>query len=156
MKEAAVRLRGVQIEAVLVLAALSAGCAYDPSFGFPIQEGDIGAGRQAFIDHQCHQCHGVAGVRLPALSGASPPIFELGGETTTIKSYAELMTGIINPNHFISEGFRDQQLRLNAGLPLESPMPLPHIDNMTVRQLIDLVAFLDSRYILIDGYDSGD
>jgi hypothetical protein len=89
---------------------------------------------------------------LPALAGASPPIFELGGETTTIKSYAELMTGIINPNHFISETYRDQQLRLNAGLPLESPMPLPHIDNMTVRQLIDLVAFMDSRYVLVDPY----
>jgi L-cysteine S-thiosulfotransferase len=156
VKEFVVQLRRVQIGAVLVLAAVAAGCAYVPSFGFPIEEGDIEAGRQAFIDHQCHQCHSVAGVRLPALAGASPPIFELGGETTNIKSYAELMTGIINPNHFISESYRDQQLRLNAGLPLQSPMPLPHIDNMTVRQLIDLVAFLDSKYILVDGYDSQD
>jgi hypothetical protein len=39
-------------------------------------------------------------------------------------------------------------------LPLESPMPTPHIDTMTVRQLIDLVAFLDSRYLLVEGYDS--
>jgi hypothetical protein len=31
-------------------------------------------------------------------------------------------------------------------------MPLPHIDNMTVRQLIDLVAFMDSRYVLVDPY----
>jgi L-cysteine S-thiosulfotransferase len=156
MKERVVQLRGVQIGAVWVLATVAAGCSYVPSFGFPIEEGDIEAGRQAFIDHQCHQCHGVAGVRLPALAGASAPIFELGGATTTLKSYAELMTGIINPNHFISEGYRNQQLRLNAGLPVQSPMPLPHIDTMTVRQLIDLVAFLDSRYILVDGYDSQD
>jgi hypothetical protein len=33
-------------------------------------------------------------------------------------------------------------------------MPMPHIDNMTVRQLIDIVAFLDSRYILTEGYTS--
>lgn len=146
------QFKAIQIVAAVAYAVLAAGCAYDPSFGFPIEEGDIEAGRQAFIDHQCHQCHSIAGMSLPALAGASPPIFELGGETTTIKSYAELMTGIINPNHFISETYRDQQLRLNAGLPLESPMPLPHIDNMTVRQLIDLVAFMDSRYVLVDPY----
>jgi hypothetical protein len=34
-------------------------------------------------------------------------------------------------------------------------MPTPQIDNMTVRQLIDLVAFLDSKYQLIAGYDPG-
>lgn len=143
----------VQIAAVLLLAAAAAGCAYNPGFGFPIEEGDVDAGRQAFVDHRCHQCHSVAGVTLPPLAGADEPIFELGGETAAIKSYAELMTGIINPDHFVSETFRDQQ-RLNAELPVRSPMPLPHIDNMTVRQLIDLVAFLDSRYVLVDGYDS--
>ena len=63
------------------------------------------------------------------------------------------MTSIINPNHVISERYREQLL-LDAVIPLESPMPTPHIENMTVRQLIDLVAFLDSRYQSIDGYIS--
>jgi hypothetical protein len=31
-------------------------------------------------------------------------------------------------------------------------MPMDHIETMTVREVIDLVAFLDSRYILIDDY----
>ena len=31
-------------------------------------------------------------------------------------------------------------------------MPSEHIDTMTVRQLIDVVAFLDSRYVLIEDY----
>jgi L-cysteine S-thiosulfotransferase len=136
-------------------AVLASGCAFTPTFGFPIQEGDIDAGRQAFIDHRCHQCHSVADVSLPALAGASAVMLELGGETTYVRSYAELVTSIINPNHVISERFRDRQLREGV-LPLESPMPMPHIDNMTVRQLIDLVAFLDSRYVLVQGYDSAD
>jgi len=148
-----VRLKVVQIVAVSSLALLVAGCAFDPSFGFPIEQGVIEDGRQAFIDHRCHQCHSVAGVRLPALAGASPPVLELGGEIIAVKSYAELMTSIINPNHAISERYREQ-LRLDAVVPLDSPMPTPSIDNMTVRQLIDLVAFLDSRYTLIQGYDS--
>lgn len=145
------KLKGLLILAVSSLASLTAGCAYDPSFGFPIERGDIDAGRQAFIDHHCHQCHSVAGVSLPPLAGANPPILELGGEIVYAKSYAELMTSIINPNHAISERYREQ-LRLEATVPLDSPMP-QLIDNMTVRQLIDLVVFLDSRYVLIEGYE---
>lgn len=147
------QLKGLWIAAALSLPALVTGCSYTPTFAFPIEEGNIDAGRQAFIDHQCHQCHTVAGVRLPELAGAPPPLLELGGETTTLKSYAELVTSIINPNHVISEKYRDQ-LRANAVVPLQSPMPMPHIDNMTVRQLIDIVAFLDSRYQLVEGYVS--
>jgi Cytochrome c len=148
-----VRSRSVSIVAVLSLAALASGCDYTSIFGFPVDEGDIEAGRQAFIDHQCHRCHSVAGVSLPPLAGADRPMLELGGETTSVKSYAELMTSIINPNHTISERYRERQA-LNAVVPLESPMPMPNIDNMTVRQLIDLVAFLDSRYQLVEGYTS--
>jgi sulfur-oxidizing protein SoxX len=155
LRRVVVPLKRIPIVAVSLLAALVTGCAYDPTFGFPIEEGDIAAGRQAFIDHRCHQCHSVAGVPLPELAGAPAPLLELGGETTSIKSYAELMTSIVNPNHFISERYRDRLL-LNAEVPLESPMPTPDIDNMTVRQLIDLVAFLDSRYELIDDYVSSD
>ncbi len=147
------QLRGVRILTVLSAAVLVAGCAYSSGFSFPIEQGDIAEGRQAFIDHQCHQCHSVAGVRLPVVAGASPIQLELGGEIIAAKSYAELLTSIINPNHVISERYREQ-LVLEAVVPLESPMPTPHIENMTVRQLIDLVAFLNSRYVLIDDYDS--
>jgi sulfur-oxidizing protein SoxX len=147
-------LKGAKIAVALSFVMLIAGCASYSSFGFPIERGDIDEGRQAFIDHQCHQCHSVAGVRLPELAGASPPILELGGETIAVQSYAGLVTSIINPNHVISERYREQ-LQLNAVIPLDSPMPTPHIETMTVRQLIDLVTFLDSRYLFIDGYDPG-
>jgi len=136
----------------IAATVLAAGCAYDPSFGFPVSEGDIAAGRQAFIDHQCHACHDVAGVQLPPLAGRSEVLLELGGPTATVRSYGGLMTSIINPNHEISDDYRNRLL-LNAEVPLNSPMPMPHIETMTVRQLIDMVAFLDSRYVLIEDYD---
>ena len=135
-------LKGAKIAVALSFVMLIAGCASYSSFGFPIERGDIDEGRQAFIDHQCHQCHSVAGVRLPELAGASPPILELGGEAAL--PFAELVTSIIDPNHNISERYREQ-LRLNAVVPLESPMPTPHMETMSVRQLVDLVTFLDSR-----------
>lgn len=143
-----------RIITALVSSLFIAGCAYTSSFSLPVHEADIDAGRQAFIDHRCHQCHSVAGIRLPPLAGASTPQLELGGRTHTVKNHAELLTSIINPNHAISEDYR-QKLLLEGEIPLDSPMPTPRIDNMTVRQLIDLVAFLDSRYVLIDGYDPG-
>jgi hypothetical protein len=52
----------------------------------------------------------------------------------------------------ISERYRDQAL-LRTELPLESPMPTPNLDTMTVRQLIDIIAFLDSKYeLLVEDY----
>jgi L-cysteine S-thiosulfotransferase len=146
--------RLTKLSAAFSLALLGTGCSYNPTFGFPVEQGNIEAGRQAFIDHRCHQCHSVAGVRLPELAGASSPLFELGGETSTLKAYSELVTSIINPDHRISERYREEVLR-QAGPPLASPMPMAHIETMTVRQLIDLVAFLDSRYVLIDDYETG-
>jgi mono/diheme cytochrome c family protein len=135
------------------VAGLS-GCAYTPVFGFPIEQGNIADGRQAFVDHRCHQCHSIAGERLPPLAGADDPLLELGGQTIYVKSFADIMTSVINPDHRISERYRDQLLRQGI-IPVDTPMPAPHIDTMTVRQLIDIVAFLDSKYELIEGYDSG-
>lgn len=140
---------GTSLVAAIILAV---GCAYNPSF--PVQEGDIDRGRQAFIDHQCHQCHSVFGVDLPELAGAGPLQLELGGEIIAARTYADLMTSIINPNHVISDVYRER-LGLDALVPLQSPMPMPDLDHMTVRQMIDLVTFLDSRYVLIEEYRSG-
>ena len=145
----------MQLRAVsIVVGVISvAGCAGTSLFGFPADQGDIAAGRQAFIDHRCHQCHSIADERLPPLAGADRPILELGGPTTLVRSYADLTTSVINPNHAISERYRDQQL-LNAEIPLESPMPRPNLDTMTVRQLIDIVAFLDFKYgLVVEDYE---
>ena len=145
------RTSRLAIVAALSMAILGTGCTYYPTFGFPVEEGNIEAGRQAFVDHRCHQCHSIAGLRLPELAGASAPMLELGGETSLVKAYSELVTSIINPDHRISLRYIEQQRPPVA--PLTSPMPMAHIETMTVRQVIDLVAFLDSRYILIDDYD---
>ena len=136
----------------LLAATVVVGCAYGPSF--PVQEGDAERGRQAFVDHQCHQCHSVSGIDLPALAGAGPIHLQLGGEIVSVKTYAELITSIINPNHVIADAYREQ-LFLEAAVPIDSPMPLPDIDRMTVRQLIDIVTFLDSRYVMIEDYGQG-
>lgn len=137
---------------LLLLAGLVSGCTYYPTFGFPVEEGSIEDGQQAFIDLQCTRCHTVAGVDLPRPAGAPAPMLELGGETSYLRAYSELVTSIINPDHRIADEYRERMER-RALLPLDSPMPAEYIDIMTVRQLIDIVAFLDSRYILIEDYE---
>lgn len=137
---------------LLLLAALG-GCATHPDyatqFRFPIEWGDIARGRQAFIDLECHQCHTVDGVELERYPGDSPVTVELGGEIVYAKTYADLVTSIINPSHALS----DEYLRtLPRGERRAATSMMPFKDQMTVTQLIDLVTFLNSRYVLMEGY----
>jgi mono/diheme cytochrome c family protein len=106
-----------------------------------LPDGDAKKGEQAFLDLKCHRCHRVEGFASPA-----PEQFNLllGGETAQVKTYGQLVTSIINPSHVLSERY---QRELNAGPG--SPMP-SYANEMTVGQMIDLVAFLQRRYRLMD------
>jgi L-cysteine S-thiosulfotransferase len=125
------------------LLVLFAGCEYGPKSGkgFRLPEGDIEKGKTAFVDLNCHTCHRVSGIDLPPSVATAPTNIVLGGEVTYIRSYGELVTSIIHPSHGLAPGFRKEQLQ-DAKL---SPMP-EFNDVMTVRQMIDLVTFLQSRY----------
>ena len=132
---------------LIVLAAtlpVLGGCASSSTFAFPVEQGDAAAGRRAFIEHSCQRCHTVVGETLPPPPGMSFPMLQLGSPPTTIRSYADLTTAIVNPNHALSERYR-QQLQ-QTGIPADSPMPTQSLDTMTVRQLINIVAFLGSKY----------
>jgi|SaaInl5LU_22_DNA_1037371.scaffolds.fasta_scaffold07980_5 L-cysteine S-thiosulfotransferase len=147
-------MRAVQsILVIMGLMAISA-CVYDPNmrrdFDFPIERGDAAQGELAFIDLGCPQCHSVRGVELPALNNPYPIHLELGGSETYRKTDAELMTSIINPNHVISDRYRNQML-VEGAVPLDSPMP--YFEYMSLGQLFDIVAFLDSKYQVVDPLD---
>ena len=140
---------------VLIFGSLVlAGCATHPDyasqFRFPIEWGDITEGQKAFVALECHQCHTVNGVALPRFEGDSPVALELGGEIVYAKTYADLLTSIINPGHVVSEEYRSSLPR-EARRGATTIMPLK--DKMTVDQLIDLVMFLNSRYVLMEGYE---
>lgn len=139
---------------VLMATALLGGCRTYPdevgSFRFPILQGDINRGQQAFLRLECNQCHVVDGVELPAFSGPRPVTVELGGDLYFAKTYGDLVTSIINPDHVLSDNYLDQlprEVRRRTG---SSPMYLK--EDMLVTELIDIVAFLNSRYRLLPGY----
>lgn len=137
----------------LVGCLFLSGCRTDPntfgSFRFPILNGDIERGQEAFVKLECHQCHVVDGVDLPNYSGR-PLTVELGGELYFAKSYGDLVTSIINPDHVISQDYLDQLPRAVRRQTTSSPMYLK--EDMLVTELIDIVAFLNSRYSLLPGY----
>jgi sulfur-oxidizing protein SoxX len=140
----------------LCLAALTALSAcrtypdYSSDFRFPISNGDVAQGREAFVRLGCPQCHTVSGVTLPEFTGTRFITMPLGGELIFAKTYGNLVTSIINPNHIISDVYLDQLPANQRNRTNTTPMYMN--PNMKVTELIDIVAFLNSRYSLLPGY----
>lgn len=102
-----------------------------------LPSGDAAAGRQAFIDLSCTACHRVwmeNGFPEPFSAAIGP---ELGPHQAG-QQPGRLATSIVAPSHVISEDVKKQ---MKASL---SPMG-DFSQIMTVRQLIDLIAYIRSR-----------
>ena len=149
--------------ALLASLALLQGCgpqgANAPA-GFRLPSGNFEAGRKAFVDLRCFVCHEVNGVDAK-YEGTPAARVGLGRTVTRIKSYAELVTSIINPSHKVAPdypanpanevvpGSDATQVPADTKVPAvkESPMAIAGLnDVMTVTQLVDLVAFLQPQY----------
>jgi sulfur-oxidizing protein SoxX len=112
--------------------------------GFRLPEGDAERGKATFVQLKCHQCHSVNGVELPPAEGTAGVSFALGGEVTKVKSYGELVTAIIQPQHVVSPDYL-AMVKIAVSKGDTSPMP-EYNETMTVRQMSDLVAFLHGHY----------
>jgi sulfur-oxidizing protein SoxX len=129
----------ISILAVMGLTACNEGTK--SSKGFRLPDGDPEKGKAAFVSLQCHTCHQVVGIDLPAPASKGTLNFFIGGEVTKLRTYGDLVTSIINPSHGLSPGFDRKRLE---GSKLS---PMPEFNQvMTVGQMIDLVAFLHPRY----------
>jgi mono/diheme cytochrome c family protein len=129
-----------------VLLGTALGCNSGPhsSAGFRLPpNGDIDRGKAAFVALQCNTCHEVARTPLPppTVQPAVPVV--LGGDITWEKTDGYLVASIINPSHKLA-GRRKDLTTIAGG---KSRMP-EYADIITVRQLTDIVAFLQSRYTI--------
>ncbi|MDH4048812.1 MAG: c-type cytochrome [Gammaproteobacteria bacterium] len=132
------------------LAALG-GCEADrmSEKGFSLPPGDAMRGREAFLYMHCYECHSIDGESFPKVPGAEPPFVELGGKVSSVKTYGELVTAIINPSHKLAEGYPVDTVS-NDGT---SRMPV-YNGYMTVQELIDIVMFLQPHYeVYVPPYD---
>lgn len=128
--------------AVVLLLILTIGCGSRRSgYGFHLPAGDPEAGKVAFSQLECVSCHRVDGVDLPAPSVPVVTPVVLGGPVPAVPTAGELTTDIINPSAELAVGYQPVQVAV-AG---HSRMP-DYSNKMTVRQMADLVTFLESRY----------
>ncbi len=127
------------------LLACLLGCDPPPQSGkgFTLPEGDVERGKEAFVALLCHSCHDVSGVELPEIELESDTEVTLGGEVTRIRTYGELVTSIINPSHKLASGYKPEDIATDGQSKMAN-----YNDAMRVQELIDLVAFLQSRYTL--------
>jgi len=130
--------------ALLTILLLACDTGPKSGRGFRLPEGDPEKGKVAFTDLKCNECHIVKGVDLAPPSGSSHVMVTLGGETYQIHTYGDLVTSIINPSHRITRGYPKEAVEQGG----KSKM-LNFNGVMTVQQMIDLVAFLQSHYRFI-------
>lgn len=132
--------------ALAVAALLSAGVACDSgrhsTSGFSLPtDGNPERGRQAFCDLGCPACHRIPALDLPSPTVQPPVPVVLGGEIDRKLSDAYLVTAMISPSHQFAPHTKEQ---ITTGGVSRMPN---YTDKMSVRQMVDLVAFLQSRYI---------
>lgn len=138
----------INSEFVLTLLAILvlAGCQRGPTSaaGFRLPDGDPEAGRATFVELQCYDCHTVTNETFPPTSNPDGLNVVLGGESTYVTTYGELVTSIINPSHKLASGYEPETISADG----ESKMRV-YNDVMTVKQLTDLVVFLQPHYKVV-------
>lgn len=154
-------LNNSRLAALLLVAVLLGACTVlQPTPGVTyLPEGDVETGKAAFVDLKCHQCHSVSGKQIqPPEADKASVYLDLGGKIHRINSFSELVRAVVSPNHIISGKYLQQLDDISKTGEIESPMP-DFIDKMTVKQLIDLMAFLNKHYEELTphyrGYDYG-
>lgn len=123
---------------VLFAACTSCGGRHSPA-GFRLPEtGDIARGERAFEQLECYRCHTVdqTETSAPTVDHVVP----LGGAVRELRTDGYLVTSIIHPSRRLAD-----QPRGRITVDGESKMP-DYAQSMTVRQLVDITAFLQSKY----------
>jgi sulfur-oxidizing protein SoxX len=138
--------RMIQVLVLTICIGALTACITDPksSKGFRLPDGNAQAGQAVFIELQCNACHQISGLDLPAPVQSGPVKITLGGTVRTVRTYGELVSSVVNPSHKLIDSYPEDQVSREG----KSLMTV-YNDRMTVQQLIDLVAFLQSRYDVI-------
>ena len=125
----------------VIPAMLACNAGRHSSTGFSLPgDGDVQRGQVAFVEKGCYTCHEVSGVETPkpTVQPAVPVV--LGGSVTWHVTDGYLTTSIINPSYALARYPKAQITENN-----QSRMP-HYVANVSVRELTDLVAFLQAHY----------
>ena len=125
---------------ILLCGGLLLSNCNEQARGFAFPDGNLEDGKATFERLACNECHSVSGVEW---KGSSDDLkVHLGGSVTTLKTYGELVTSVINPSHKIAKSHK----HYTTG---EGDSKMKNYNEvMTVQELIDVVSFLQSEYDL--------
>lgn len=127
---------------VLLCGGLLISSCNEQARGFALPEGDIEKGKMTYTRMECNECHRISNINWNG--GKDNLEIQLGGEVSKLKSYGDLVTSVINPSHKVAPRYKEK----NAAGGDVSKMK-NYNEVMTVQELIDLVAFLQSEYHVV-------
>ena len=138
--------RMIRLLAFAICIAATTGCTTDPKSGkgFRLPDGDAQKGQEVFVELQCNICHQVSGTELPTPIQSGPVTITLGGTVRSVMTYGELVSSVINPSHKLISSYPKEEVSQDG-----KSLMTNYNDRMTVQQLINLVAFLQSRYDVV-------
>jgi sulfur-oxidizing protein SoxX len=133
---------------VVIAALFSSGCSQEQiaNRGFSLPEGDMSKGQLLLTQFRCFECHTMTGTDYPAdewrLTQDGGIAVELGGVSTRVQTYGDLVTSVINPSHRIANGYSPEEVMDEDG-----NSNMKYYNNvMTVEELVDIVTFLKTKY----------
>lgn len=128
---------------ILVVVVSASGCEIGPRSGqgLRLPNGDVVQGRKAFQRLGCSGCHSIAGEDAETTQPPGDVVVVLGGEVGHVETHGELVTSIVNPSH----GFPPEYRREDVADKGRSKMTNFN-EAMTVKELIDLTEYLQSKY----------
>jgi len=96
------------------------------------------------IKYQCLACHHINGTAQTEEINNPDINIRLGGKSIKVKTYAELVTSVINPSQKFSLGYPLAIVSVAGKSKMKN-----FNDPMTVTGLVDLITFLQPQYELI-------
>jgi len=110
--------------------------------GFALPDGDIEEGKATYTRLACNECHRITGIEWKG--GRDNLNIYLGGDVSRKKSYGELVTSVINPSHKIAWRYKQETSTVEGISNMKN-----YNEIMTVQELVDIVAFLQSEYKVV-------
>jgi cbb3-type cytochrome oxidase cytochrome c subunit len=130
---------------ILLCGGLLISSCNEQARGFALPEGDIAEGKATYTRLACNECHSISGIEWKG--GSDNLNIQLGGEVALQKSYGDLVTSIINPSHKIAPRYKQ---KTSAEATEEGLSKMKNYNEvMTVQELVDLIAFLQSEYEVV-------
>jgi mono/diheme cytochrome c family protein len=124
---------------LFAVLALACDTGRKGSAGFHIPDGDPAKGKQVFLEHRCNSCHEVAGVAFDRPVADPPVQVRLGGKVYSPPTDGVLATAILHPSYRVAG---PREVVMSGRLSRMGDFT----DAMTLREMIDVVAFLQSTY----------